>query len=269
MLRDFAPTLRSFAALLAALILLAVLMAPGGAHAAGLVCPEPFRVYLNGATLALPAPDIKRPLVILAIGSSSTEGVGASSPDHAYPAQLAAELGQVERAPVNVINAGVGGETADATLGRLETALDHTRPSLVIWQVGTNDALRGADETRFRGLVDEGVAAARARGAPIVLMDPQFALGRGADPRIERFDAAVDDEAARLHAPLLERYAAMKALAARDTKQLVSLLAADGLHMNDLGYACLAHALAGSIAAAIAAPRSAEAHIGTAPTKAF
>ena len=61
-------------------------------------------------------------------------------------------------------NAGVGGELAAKTLERLKSALKAGWARLVIWQVGTNDALVGVDETLFRATVQAGVAAARAAG---------------------------------------------------------------------------------------------------------
>src|SRR3954452_24303572 len=62
------------------------------------------------------------PVSILAIGSSSTEGVGASSRDTNYPFRLEQRLRSIwPGAGVHVINAGKGGETADQTLARLKT----------------------------------------------------------------------------------------------------------------------------------------------------
>ena len=46
---------------------------------------------------------------------------------------------------------------------------------------------------------------------------------------------------------MLSRYAMMKSLGAKGAKTLGSLLSRDGLHMSDLGYRCLAHALATAI----------------------
>ncbi len=56
-----------------------------------------------------------RPLDILAIGSSSTEGIGASAPAFAYPAQLEKELTHEDGIAANVKNAGVGEELAAKT----------------------------------------------------------------------------------------------------------------------------------------------------------
>lgn len=146
-------------------------------------------------------------------------------------------------------NAGVGGELAAKTLERLKSALKSGWARLVIWQVGTNDAIVGVNEALFRATVESGVAAARAAHVPLVLIDPQFTLASIITnaARYERYVAIVDGVAAEDHVPVLSRYAAMKRWDAKGAKALGSLLSRDGLHMNDLGYRCLAHALAEAI----------------------
>ena len=182
-------------------------------------------------------------LNILAIGSSSTEGIGASAPSRTYPAQLAEDLTRDDGIAAEVKNAGVGGELAAKTLQRLKATLKAARPELVIWQVGTNDAIVGVDEALFRGTVESGVAAARAAGVPLVLVGPQFSLKIPDIARYQRFVAMVDEIGERLRVPVLSRYAMMKQAGANT----LALLSRDGLHMSDLGYHCLARALAAEI----------------------
>lgn len=239
----------------AALALLGSLCAATGslsARAAEPVCPiDPSAYTDNGASFALRAATPSKPLAILAIGSSSTEGVGASTPDRTYPARLGAALRARARLNVEVRNAGIGGEIAATTLARLELALGAGGPELVIWQVGTNDALAGVEEGRFRANVIEGVAAARAHNVPIILLDPQFTLEHADDARYARFAAIVGEIGASLHVPVITRYAMMKSVA--ETGHAIGpWLSADGLHMSDIGYACLADALFKPIVSATA-----------------
>jgi acyl-CoA thioesterase-1 len=184
-----------------------------------------------------------RVLDILAIGSSSTEGVGASAPSRTYPAQLAEDLTREDGIAAQVKNAGIGGELAAKTLQRLTTALKSSKPELVIWQVGTNDAIVGVDEALFRATVESGIAAVRAAGVPLVLVGPQFSLKIPDTARYQRFVAMVDEIGERLRVPVLSRYAMMKQAGA----ETLALLSRDGLHMSDLGYRCLARALAEEI----------------------
>src|SRR5215831_3579533 len=75
------------------------------------------------------------PLRIIAFGSSSTEGVGASSPAATYPSQLLKDLTALlpERQRVIVLNRGIGGEDADDMAKRLSAVIAE-QPDLIIWQ---------------------------------------------------------------------------------------------------------------------------------------
>lgn len=214
-------------------------------------CPTASAAFaLNGTAFAIPRGDAGRPLDILAIGSSSTEGIGASSPERTYPAQLENELVRDDRISAAVKNAGVGGETAAKTLPRLLSALKAGWAGLVIWQVGTNDAIVGVDEALFRATVENGVAAANAAGIPLMLMGPQYTFRSPDLDRYERFVAIVDAIGAQNHVPVLSRFAMMKRWGVKEARNLLS---ADGLHMNDRGYGCVAHAIADAIEGAAGA----------------
>jgi acyl-CoA thioesterase I len=52
----------------------------------------------------------REPIKIIAIGSSSTAGAGASSPAASYPSRLAVELGTpYPDVPITVLNRGING----------------------------------------------------------------------------------------------------------------------------------------------------------------
>src|SRR6201996_3939013 len=80
-----------------------------------------------------------KPVVIIAFGSSSTQGYGSSSPEFNYPNRLAAQLHrQYPGADITVLNHGVVGEDAPEMMKRLQTSVLDAKPDLVIWQGGTN-----------------------------------------------------------------------------------------------------------------------------------
>lgn len=225
-----------------------ILFALTSARAENVSCPSETAAFeTNGAALAFPKVRVGLPLDILAIGSSSTEGIGATSPANAYPARLEEELEKQMGVDFDVKNAGVGGELAAKTLERLKSALKSGWARLVIWQVGTNDAIVGVDETVFRATVQAGIVAAHAAGVPMMLIGPQFTLKSPNPVRYERFVKMVDEIGAADHVPVLSRYTLMKSWSAKGTRALSLLLSGDGLHMSDLGYRCLAHALAEAI----------------------
>ncbi len=212
---------------------------------------------------------------ILAIGSSSTEGVGATDPDHTYPARLAAHLAsRVPGAAVRVVNRGIGGEVVATTAARLRTEVAAVRPDLVIWQVGTNDAVRGVGLDAMAALVEDGLVWLDAQGIDAVLMDPQFYPRIADNAGYRQAVTVIADLAARHGVPLVRRYEAMRYWAGRP--QPVSMLSGDAFHMNDQCYECIAGMIAGSLAArwteaaapAAAAPQGAQSASAAAATPA-
>lgn len=183
-------------------------------------------------------------LVVLAIGSSTTAGVGTSSPAAAYPAQLVSRL--EEKLPmvnVDMHVSGIGGETAVQTLARLEKEVAAIQPDLVIWQVGTNDALSAVGEDAFRTLVERGIAAASAAKADLILLDQQFFPTISDKQRYERFVNLVNDIGMKTKTCVFSRYVLMKAWGDQSTAVLQAMLSSDGFHMSDRGHACMARLL--------------------------
>ena len=82
------------------------------------------------------------PITIVAIGSSSTAGAGASSAAASYPNRLAVELKQYfPNHSITMINRGVGGEEVGDMLKRFDSAVIAAKPDLVLWQFGTNSVI--------------------------------------------------------------------------------------------------------------------------------
>src|SRR5205807_7343608 len=116
------------------------------------------------------------PIKIVALGSSSTYGAGASTPAACYPSRLAEEL--VRRFPghkFTILNRGVNGEDVGNMLARLDTAVIREKPDLVLWQVGTNSVLDGKAVQPHALLLHAGLARLKAIGADVVLIDLQYA----------------------------------------------------------------------------------------------
>lgn len=189
------------------------------------------------------------PVVIVAFGSSSTQGHGSSSPAFNYPNRLASQLRrQYPTADISVINRGKGGEDAPEMLARLKSSVLDLKPDLVIWQVGTNAILRDLDPADTAKMVEEGVSAIQAAGADLVLVDPQYA------PRVnERAENAgrmmklLNRVAEIRHVGLFPRFEVMRDWHERQSVPIDNFITPDGLHMNDWGYACFAQLLGDDI----------------------
>ena len=228
-----------------ALALLLACSAPLAASAEEACPPAPSQALAMPATRA--ALTHGRKVTIVAFGSSSTEGSGASGQDRTYPAVLEADLhAALPDARVLVLNRGRGGQEVNEMMERLETDVIAARPTLVIWQAGANAVLRGLAPEAFIAAMTDGIDRLRARGIDVVLMDSQRAPRILNAPHFERFDAALQTLSSQLHVPLFSRAALMRAWEAAGTPNSV-MLAPDGLHHNDHGYACVAQALAHSV----------------------
>ncbi|MDB5379113.1 MAG: lipolytic enzyme family [Rubritepida sp.] len=188
-----------------------------------------------------------RPVTIVALGSSSTEGAGASRPEAAYPAQLEALLRRaLPGHEINVINAGRSGETTTEMLARLDRDVLAHRPDLVIWQAGANEVLKGSDPAAFAAQMRVGLTRLGDAGVIVVLMDNQRSPRILQAPGNARFPEILRSLAREWRVALFPRGRLMSAWAETGLPA-AEILSPDGLHHNDRGYACLAEALAGAL----------------------
>lgn len=188
-------------------------------------------------------------LTVVAIGSSSTQGVGASGPTMSYPSRLEGELG--DRFPaveIRVVNRGVGGQDVPEELNRIDRDVVAEHPDLVIWQVGTNAVLRRDDITADEQLIRRGVASMKERGIDVVLMDLQYAIRVLARPAWSEMERVIGEIADSNHVALFRRFEIMREW--EHTQQLApaAMIGPDGLHMTDASYGCLANQLAEALA---------------------
>lgn len=185
-------------------------------------------------------------LRILAVGSSSTAGVGAGSPGAAFTAVLADLLrAQEPNVRVTMVAAGVGGEDALGALKRLPSLLEAETPHLVIWQVGTNDARADKPLSHMTAALVDGAAAVKAADADLVFIDPQHYPDIADPERYDTFVAAVSDAARDAGVAVVPRYQRMRAAALADP---AVQMAPDQFHMGAAGHACLARDLAALLA---------------------
>lgn len=197
-------------------------------------------------------------LTILAMGSSSIEGVGASRRELGFVPRL--EAGLERRLPgveVTVVNKGIGGETAKETADRLAREIEAGRPDLVIWQLGTNDVLRDRPMDDFFADFRRGQAILERAGVDVLLVDPQRLpeettnpAFRGRNPALGETARLIGLEGGRVGYAVLRRFAAMAHWSGLERGGV----GPDDLHLNDAGYACWAEVAAEGLAAALTEP---------------
>jgi hypothetical protein len=211
--------------------------------------------YLLSGDTALPkvAEVIKAggPLNILLVGSrSSTINVPANVSDAvAYPGQMQAAL--KEKLPAIEVNLSVeiqAKKTAEEVAAGLSKLVESKKPTLVIWQTGTVDAMRSVDSDDFRTAVDEGVVALRDAGADVLLINPQYSPRTesmiSASPYLDNMRVVAQDH----DVPLFDRFALMRNWSEAGEFDLFS--AVHGAELAKQVHKCLGRALSQFIMAA-------------------
>jgi acyl-CoA thioesterase I len=196
-----------------------------------------------------------QPIRIMALGSSSTAGAGATDPALSYPARLEAELRtRFPGIPITVLNRGVNGEEAADMLRRFDQAASDDKPDVVLWQLGTNAVLRDDPITAVDQLLADGLMRMKALGADVVLIDPQFApqvLGRRDTEGMVNVIAAASTSRS---VDLFPRFRLMREWHEQEAIPFEMFLSPDLLHMNNWGYACFAKLLGAAMAEAATRP---------------
>jgi lysophospholipase L1-like esterase len=194
----------------------------------------------------------RKEIEIVALGSSSTQGYGASTPLRSYPAELLRVLSHdLPGGKVTVYNKGIGGEDVSQMLRRLDRDVFAEDPEVVVWQFGTNAARRAQSLDEFRRLVASGIDQLRRRSIDVILMTPQFAPAFNVLPNAQEYVAAMEEIAREKRVALFPRYRIMRDWAESEQMPFADFLTRDGLHLNDFGYACIGQLLAKSIRLAL------------------
>jgi acyl-CoA thioesterase I len=186
-------------------------------------------------------------LRVVAIGSSSTAGAGASSPGLGYVSQLASELNASWPTRSEVFNKGVGGDTLQDIVRRAPTDVYALRPNVVIVQTGTNDALRNVPAPMYRQQLQRFVTELERRKVAVILVDNQYLPTQMNSREYLDILGATHQVAQEHHLPLVSRFALSISLQSRLRLGAGDLLAADGLHPNDLMHGCTARALTATL----------------------
>jgi lysophospholipase L1-like esterase len=238
-------------------LLTALLLAAGPLHAE-VSCPASHDLPIPRLPHTRLALATNQPILIVALGSSSTRGWMASDVGHSYPAVLQRYLNDnVPRASVAVINRGIGGQDAPEELTRMDADVLAIRPQLVIWQAGANGAIRDAPASAFKKLMQQGITKLKAAGVDVILMDNQRSPRILGSPDHVLVENAMHEVAAETNVNMFSRGMLMDQWAEAGAPN-EDFVAPDGLHMNTRGYYCLATALGSVISTALRQPLAAQ-----------
>ncbi|MEM7493941.1 MAG: arylesterase [Pseudomonadota bacterium] len=176
---------------------------------------------------------------IVMLGDSLTAGFGLP-PSAALPAEIERALRPVDNA-VEVINAGVSGDTSAGGLARYDWSVASANPNLLVIALGANDYLSGIDPDRTRANLTAIIERALADDVDILLVSLSARSSTASDPRAAAFTEIYPDLAQTYEIAL---YSGLMDLIVDQP----SLLMQDGLHPTADGVRIIAPPLAESVA---------------------
>lgn len=162
---------------------------------------------------------------------------------------------------VDVINRGTGGEVAQTSADRIRSEVALVKPDLVLWQLGTNDALARVDPDQFTEIVKSTVDWLRANDIDVALVGLQYTSRFARDENYFAIKRALEALARQENILYVKRYEAMKFIA--QTRAKVHLMTSDNYHLSDLGTQCQAEHIARAVIASLFVRRF---RPGTAPS---
>lgn len=186
---------------------------PAGALDQEHECSVPESFYTFEPTLAKTTKALadSREVVIAVLGGSSTLGRAAGGAGFAWPARLGAALAvRFPSARVKVVNLAVARQTAKGTVDNLARDVLPLKPTLVIWETGTVEAVQGSDIDQFRETMQAGIDALRTAAADVVLMNMQFARATDAMIHFEPYLIAMSQVADANDVALFRRHGIMR-----------------------------------------------------------
>jgi acyl-CoA thioesterase I len=199
--------------------------------------------WTRGASARMLPADHDAPVMYVALGDSTVEGIGASRSELNYVSRLYARLREVYR-NTRVENLGVGGATSVDVLARQLDRAVALAPDLVTLSVGPNDITERVPLADYTRNIDAifGRLTSQTRAVLVVNLLPDLAItprfrGHEAEAVVGRrsieFNAALTRLARRHGVEVVDLYEPSR----REVPARPELMAGDGYHPSDLGYA--------------------------------
>ena len=179
------------------------------------------------------------PLTLVALGDSLTQGYGLPLDDGFVP-QLQAWL-TAQGVEVQVVNAGVSGDTTAGGRARIDWTLTDDVDALIV-ALGGNDLLRGIDPGTSRANLEAILTAAGARDLPVLLVGMQ-APGNYGPAYKAAFDAMYPDLSAAYGTLLADSFFGPLLANGDDPAALRAFMQPDGIHPNAEGVARIVEGL--------------------------
>ncbi|WP_296763392.1 arylesterase [Sediminimonas sp.] len=187
-------------------------------------------LFLLVMTATMPAAAVAERVTLVAMGDSLTQGYGLVA-EQGFVPQLRDWLAQQGHGDVQVVNAGVSGDTSAGGLARVDWSLTAQVDAMIV-ALGGNDLLRGIDPAVTRANIEGILQAAQAADVAVLLVGMRAPGNYGAEYKAE-FDAIWPD--------LAEKYGTLyhpsyfEGLGADDPASARRFMQPDGIHPNARG----------------------------------
>jgi lysophospholipase L1-like esterase len=181
------------------------------------------------------------PLVVVALGSSSTTGFGLLRSGGAFPDVMKQELLRLRpSARIELINSGRIMENISENVARLDSDVLRYKPDLVVWQLGSNDAVWRGIADNAKEMLNGAVKRLKAANADVILVDLQYAPLVLLTSRHAKMEKIIAEVAREQNVGQFPRFTLMKKAIDGGVSGLVGW---DGLHKTSEGHRCVGKAL--------------------------
>lgn len=190
----------------------------------------------------IPLPSVTRALLtrktitILTIGASSRGGKAAA--DGSYQALIETVLERtIPGVDVKMVDRGVSGELAHDAADRIKTEVALSKPDLVLWQVGTHDALMHVPVQDFKNSVGTTLDWLQAHDVDVVMVGLHYLRQLAPDKHYQNIRTALRVLAEEKKVLWIGRYEAMQVI--EQAKRAGQGPSPNAFTLTDNGYACL------------------------------
>jgi lysophospholipase L1-like esterase len=186
----------------------------------------------------------RKRIKILAIGASATAALGFGRDGR--PPLLERILERtIKGLDVEIVNRGFSGELAEAAAQRLKIEVALNEPDIVLWQVGTNDALAHVPVETFTASVGDTVRWLKEHNVDVILVGLHYRKQAAKDPHYQAIRQALRRISTEQNVLRIGRYEAMELLARTTAGN--GRPEQEDFGLTEAGYNCMAQYIARTI----------------------
>jgi len=196
-------------------------------------------------------------VVIVVLGGASSLGRAAGGASLSWPARMAGALTlRFPAARIKVMDLAAPRQTAQEAVARLARDVLPLKPTLVVWETGTMEAVRGVGVDEFRETLETGLDELLAVGIEVVLMTPQFSRDTDAVIRFDPYLVTMREMADLRDVPLFHRHGIMRYWAESGMMDLRARTSEGRRALAERLYECIGRAMADLVARDAAGPET-------------